>query len=146
MSKAAFNLDERTVSVIQKVSTRFYFLTMAALGAILIYRDAIMNMPIEGVLQDIANIFTANVVLWLAVAFYFGGIYLGKVRLLPVIGVYIGLVIVGTIFTAVKYSVTSFQELFPQMLTVAIVSAGLVGFWAVFAYLGQRKVEKEIAE
>jgi len=146
MSKAVFNFDERTVSVIQKISTRFYFLTMAVLGATLIYRQFMLGMPVEGVLQDIANVFTANVVLWLAVAFYFGGIYLGRVKLLPVIGAYLGLVVIGTIFTAVKYGATSFQALYPHMLVVAGVSAGLVAFWAVFAYLGQRKVEKEIAE
>lgn len=146
MSKTALNLDERTVSVIQKISTRFYLLTMAALGVSLIYRDMILGRPVEGVLQDVANIFTANVVFWLAVAFYFGGIYLGKVRLLPVIGIYVGLVFIGAIFTSVKYGATSFQALYPHLVVVAGVSAGLVAFWTAFAYLGQRKVEKDIAE
>jgi len=146
MSKILFNLDERTVAVIRKISTRFYVLTMVVLGVTLIYRQFILGMPVEGVLQDIANIFTGNVVLWLAVAFYFGGIYLGKVRLFPVIGIYIGLVVIGTIFTAVKYGATSYHTLYPHLAVVAGVSAVLVAFWTGFAYLGQRKVEREIAE
>ena len=146
MNMTALNLDERTFAVIRKISTRFHFLTMVVLGVVLIYRQFILGMPVEGVLQDIANVFTANVVLWLAVAFYFGGIYLGRVRLLSVISVYAGLFVIGTIFTAVKYSATSFQTLYPHMMVVAGVSACLVAFWAVFAYLGQRRVERELAE
>jgi hypothetical protein len=63
-----------------------------------------------------------------------------------VISVYAGLFVIGTIFTAVKYSATSFQTLYPHMVVVAGVSAGLIAFWAVFAYLGQRRVERELGE
>ena len=62
------------------------------------------------------------------------------------VGIYLGLVAIGTIFTAAKYGATSFQALYPHVVVVAGVSAGLVAFWAGFAYLGQRKVEKQIAE
>jgi len=145
MSKPPFGVDERTVSLIRRICTRFYLVTMTALACILVYRQAVLGQSIEG-LHDIAMLFTANVVLWLGAALYYGGISVGRVRPLPVIIVYVSLVTVGTIFTTVKYGSTSFSAIADHFITVASVSAGLIGLWVLFAYMGQRKMDKELSE
>ena len=145
MSKPPFGVDERTVSLIQKVCTRYYLVTMAALVCILVYRQAILGQSIDG-LQDIAMLFTANVVLWIGAALYYGGISVGRVRPLPVIIVYVCLVTVGTVFTTMKYGSTTFSAIADHFITVASVSAGLIGVWVFFAYMGQRKMDKELSE
>lgn len=145
MSKPPFGVDERTVSLIRKICTRFYLITMLALWCILAYRQAILGQSIEG-FQDIAMLFTANVILWIGVALYYGGIAVGRVKPLPVIITYLSLVMVGTVFTAVKYGSTTFTAITNHFVTVASVSAGLIGFWVLFSYIGQRKMEKELSD
>ena len=145
MSKPPFGVDERNVSLIQKLCTRFYLVTMAVLGCILVYRQAILGQSIDA-LQDIAMLFTANVILWIGAALYYGGVSVGRVKPLPVIAIYVVLVVLGTVFTAVKYGSATFGAILDHFITVASVSAGLVGLWVFFAYMGQRKMEKELSE
>ena len=118
---------------------------MVGLAGILIYRQVVLGQSIDG-LNDIAMLFTANVVLWIGAALYYGGTSVGRVRPLPVIFVYILLVTVGTVFTTVKYGSTTINAIANHFITVASVSAGLVGLWVLFAYLGQRKMDKELSD
>lgn len=145
MNKPPFGIDERTGSLILKICSRFYIVTMIALSGILVYRQALLGQSIDD-LQDLAMLFTANVVLWIGAALYYGGISFGRIRLVPVIIVYVSLVVLGTIFTTLKYGSTTLSAMADHFMTVAAVSAGLVGLWALFAYMGQRRMEKDLSD
>lgn len=145
MNKPSFRSDERTISLVRKICTRFYFVTMVALCCILLYRQLILGEPIDE-LHDLAVLFTANIILWIGAALYYGGLTIGRVGALPVILIYLVLVAAGTIFTTLKYGSTTFGEIAVHFVTVATVSAGLVGIWAALAYLGQRRMDRELSD
>lgn len=145
MNNPSFRSDERTASLVHKICTRFYFFTMVALFCILLYRQLILDQPIDE-LHDLAMLITANIILWIGAALYYGGISIARVRALPVILIYLVLVVVGTVFTAWKYGSTTFGEIAGHFVTVAIVSAGLVGIWAILAYAGQKRMDRELSD
>jgi hypothetical protein len=118
---------------------------MVALWCILVYRQFILGQSIDG-LHDLAMLFTANVVFWIGATLYYGGISVGRVKPLPVVIVYVSLVVVGTVFTTVKYGSTTFSAVVDHLITVASVSAGLIGLWVFLAYMGQKKMAKALSE
>jgi len=145
MNKPSFRSDERTISLIRKICTCFYFVTMVALCCILLYRQLILGQPLDE-LHDLAMLVTANIILWIGAALYYGGLTIGRVRALPVILIYLVLVAAGTIFTTWKYGSTTFGEIAGHFITVATISAGLVAIWAILAYVGQRGMDRELSD
>jgi hypothetical protein len=145
MNKAPFRSDERTISLIRKICTRFYFVTMVALCCILLYRQLLLGQPLDE-LNDLAMLVAANIILWIGGALYYGGLGIGRVRALPVILIYLVFATAGTIFTAWKYGSTTFGEIAGHFVTVATVSAGLVAIWAILAYLGQRRMDRQLSD
>lgn len=149
MSKNPFNLDERDVAIVRRISTILYFITVYALVGVLLYREFVLHQAIEE-FQDIAIITTFNVIVFLgALLFTSGGINPRKIKLRWIIAGYLGFVLIGFVFTIFKDTILLGQELsltqvVDYFLTVLKVSGLLALVWGLLAYLGSRRVDKQI--
>ncbi len=140
-----FGMDERTVSVVQRTCTVLYFLTIAALGIDLIVRQFVLGLPVSGY-NDLAMIFTANVLMFIGVVLYFGGVTVPRIRATWLAAIYASGVAVGTAFTALKYGTTSLDGVLGHLRIVASILGVMVAVYAVLAYAGNRKIERRITE
>ena len=148
MRKTPVNLDERNVMVILRVSGVMYYLTLMALIATLLYRQFVLDQPLEAY-QDIANILTVNVLVFLGLILYLGGITPPRMTIRSVVALYLGFVALGFAFTIFKYTVLLGETLSPGMflenlLIVSAICGILVLVWALLAYLGSQRIEKKI--
>ena len=125
-----------------------YYITMLSLIAILLYRQFVLNQAIEE-FKDIANVVTFNVIVMLGAVFYFGGISFRKFKMKSIIITYIVFVIIGFLFTCFKYKVLidpplSMSEIAGKLYIIMIICGLLTAFWALLAYLGNRKIGKDL--
>jgi hypothetical protein len=140
-----FGMDERTVSVVQRTCTVLYFLTIVALGIDLMVRQFVLGLPVSGY-NDLAMIFTANVLLFIGVVLYCGGVTVPRIRATWLAAIYVSGVAVGTAFTALKYGTTSLDGVLGHLRIVASILGVMVAVYAVLAYAGNRKIERRITE
>ena len=138
-----FGTDERTVSIIQKACTVLYFLTITALGIDLVVREFVLGLPVSGY-DDLAMIFTANVLLFIGAVLYWGGVTVPRIRAAWLAAIYVAWVVVGTAFTAFKYGTTSFGGILGHLKIVASILGIMVAAYALLAYAGNRKTERKI--
>jgi len=138
-----FGMDERTVSIVQKACTVLYFLTIAALGIDLVVRQFVLGLPVSGY-DDLAMIFTANVLLFVGVVLYCGGVTVPRIRATWLAAIYAAWVVVGTSFTAFKYGTTSLDGILGHLRIVASIVGIMVTAYALLAYAGNRKTERKI--
>jgi len=142
------NIDERNISTIRKVCTVMYFINILVLSIILVYRQFVLHQNIDE-FTDIANLLVFNVAVAISAILYLGGITFPKIRLRTVFLIYGIFVIVGFLFTLIKYNVLLDQPLSVnaalEKLFIVIVICGLfILVYALFAYFGYRNIEKKI--
>ncbi len=81
---------------------------------------------------------------------YLSGVVNPKVvRIRYLIVGFTGFVLLGLAFTIFKYSILleqtlSVRQLLDNFFTVLKISALLIGFWGLLAYLGNKRMEKRI--
>lgn len=138
-----FGMDERTVSIVQKACTVLYFLTMAALGIALVVRQFVLGLPVSGY-DDLAMIFTMNVLVFIGVVLYCGGVVVPRISAGWLAAIYAGTVVVGTAFTAFKYGSTSMDAILGHLRIVASILGIMVAGYAVLAYAGNRRTERRM--
>ncbi len=148
MSKAPLNLDERNMDVILRVSGVMYYLTLVALIVILSYRQFVLDQPLQAY-QDIANILVANVLVFIGLILYLGGISVPRMTIRSVVALYLGFVVFGFAFTTFKYTVLLGEPLtlamfLDNLLVVSAICGILVLIWSLIAYIGNRRIEKKI--
>lgn len=149
MSKKTFNMDEREMNIFRNICTTMYIITIYALIIIQLYRQFVLHQP-QQEWNDIAMLITINVVILLGTVLYLtGGINPKKIRLSYIIAGYIGFVLVGFLFTTFKYTVLlgqdlSLSQVLDYLFTVILISGLLVLAWGLLAYLGSRRIEKQI--
>ncbi len=139
-----FGIDERTVSIVQKACTVLYFLTIAALGIALVVRQFVLGLPVSGY-DDLAMIFTANVLLFVGVVLYCGGVIIPRIRAGWLAAIYAAGVVAGTAFTAFKYGTKTFDGILGHLSIVASILGIMVAAYALLAYAGNRKTERRIS-
>ncbi len=144
MSSLFFKLDEREKSIFYKVSTIMYFITVYALIAVLLYREFILGQSTRE-FNDIAIIVTFNALGFVSLLFYLGGVSFKKLRPLTILGIYLGLVAVGTVFNILTKPLRSFGAIVDNLLIIAPISAGIIGLYILFAYAGKRKTDKDMS-
>jgi len=148
MNRIPIDLDERNVSIIQRVCTIMYAITLVMLGGVLLYRQFVLHQRIEQ-FQDLANIFTFNVIFVIGAVLYFGGVPFGKIKPLVLVSIYVGFVLLGFLFTMFKYAILldqplSMNDVLGKLLIVSTICGSFVVVYAVLAYFGRRKIDKEI--
>jgi hypothetical protein len=141
--------DEREMAVFRRVCTVLYFITLYTLIGIQLYRQFVLGQPQEE-WNDIAVLISFNVIVLLGSGLYLiGAINPRKIKLPYIIAGYLGFVLLGLAFTIFKYTVLLDQiltlvQIREYFLIVLKISGLLVLLWGILAYLGSRRLEKQI--
>ena len=149
MHKQPFHLDERERSVFRDLITVLYFLTLAALIGMQLYRQFVLGQPTEQ-WNDIALVITANVLFLLGGGLYLSGAFsLKKIKTRYIVIGYLGFVLLGLLFTIFKYAVLLGQEVGLEQVgdylwIILPITAILAIGWGLMGYLGYRRMEKKI--
>jgi hypothetical protein len=149
MSKQLSKLDERGNRIIRQVSSVMYAVTLYALIGIQLYRQFVLNQPSED-WNDIAILISINVIVWIGSLLYLSGVVNPTVlKMRYIIVGFIVFVIIGLTFTIFKYTVLlgqtlSLKQILDAFFIVFKISAILIGFWGLLAFLGNKRIEKQI--
>ena len=150
MDKRPFNFDERETNIFRSVCTLMYLLTIFSLIIIQLYRQFVLNQPQEA-WNDIAMLLSVNILVLLGLTLYLtGSINLRSIKLTHILVGYALFVLVGFLFTIFKYAVLlgqdiSLAEMWSSLSTVVIISGILWLALGLLAYLGNRRIDKQIS-
>ena len=149
MHKLPFNLDEREMNDFRNICTIMYIITLFALMSIQLYRQFVLYQP-QQEWNDIAMLMTINVIVLLGAVLYLtGAVNPKKIRRSYLIAGYVGFVLLGFAFTVFKYTVILGQQIglvqvWDYLLTVILISGVLAFALGILAYLGSRRIDKQI--
>ena len=149
MGKKSFlNMDERNRSIANRVMSVMYLMTILAMQGIVIYRQVVLGQSYKD-FEDIAIVMTVNSLFVVAGLLYFGAIPLQRIKIKSLLLIYALIVVLGSIFILVKYMLIqspglSWNALLSKIGIVAAVSGLVVFFFVIFAWLGKRKMDKEL--
>ena len=141
-------MDERNKQIALKIIAIMYFLSIFAMQAIVLYRQLALGQDI-GDFEDIAIIMTINSVFLVSALLYYGAIPVRKLKIKSILLLFIGFVVLGSVFTYAKYAVfqnkeLSLNELLNKFLIITCIIGLMTGFWILLSYLGKRKLDKEL--
>lgn len=151
MSKRYFIFDEREVTTFLKLCTILYIITLFSLMIMQLYRQFVLEQP-QREWNDIAMVITVNVLVILGSVLYLtGSVNPKKIKLRYILAGYGGFVLIGFLFTIFKYTVLLGEDLTLKQVadyfwTVLVISGILVLVWGLLAYLGSRRIEKQIEQ
>jgi hypothetical protein len=149
MRNRPFKMDERDLDVFRKVCTALYLITVYSLSGVLFYRQFVLHQSISE-WNDIAMIVTINIFACLGALLYIsGGVRLKNIKLGHIIAGFTGFVVLGIAFTLFKYGILLGQdlnwgEIWGMFYLVVRISALIALGLGVLAYLGNRRIEKQI--
>jgi len=149
MSKRYFIFDEREVTTFLKLCTILYIITLFSLMIMQLYRQFVLEQP-QREWNDIAMVITVNVLVILGSVLYLtGSVNPKKIKLRYILAGYGGFVLIGFLFTIFKYTALLGEDLTLKQVvdyfwTVLVISGILVLVWGLLAYLGSRRIEKQI--
>jgi hypothetical protein len=149
MRKRLFILDERERIVFRDLIAVLYFITLAVLIAMQLYRQFVLNQPL-GQWNDMALLITFNILFLLGGGLYLSGtVNLKKIKARYIVIDYAAFVLFGLLFTIFKYAVllkqdVGLQQVWDYFLIILPITAVLVIAWGLLGYLGHRRMEKRI--
>lgn len=149
-TKGPFKLDERGKLVAYRVIAIMYFLTILAMQGVIMYRQFALGQDIHA-FEDFAVIFVINVIFLISALLYFGAIPIQKLSLKAIALIYLAIIVLGSVFTYLKYNVAghaglSFAQIMDKILIVMAVSGLLLLFFVVFSLLGKWRMNKELED
>lgn len=141
-------MDERNKLMAFKVISIMYFLTIISMQGIIIYRQFALGQDIHD-FEDMAIVVTVNALFLISALLYFGAVQIQKLKIKSLLIIYLAIVILGSIFTYLKYNVfqglnLSITQLIDKMLIIMAVTGLILLFWLIFSFLGKRRLEREI--
>lgn len=147
-NKPFLNMDERNKLIAYKVIAIMYFLTIIAMQAIVLYRQFVLGQEMAE-FEDFAIIMTINSLFLISALLYFGAVPIRKLKIKTILLLFLGFVILGSLFTYAKYNLLqspalSIAQILDKIKIVVIIIGLIMGFWILLAYLGNRKIEKEL--
>ena len=149
MSMKSFKLDERERDVFQSLIGVLYFITLAVLIGMQLYRQFVLQQPNEQ-WNDIALLITFNVLFLFGGWLYLSGtLNLKNLRMRYILIGYAAFVLVGLLFTIFKYSVllgqdVGLEQVWDYLLIILPITAVLVIGWGLLGYLGYLRMEKKL--
>lgn len=146
--KTFLNMDERNRQIAQRIMSIMYLLTILAMQGIVLYRQFALGQELQE-FEDIAAIMTVNTLFLVSALLYFGAIPIQKLKVKSILLVYLLLVVLGSVFTLVKYRLfgsqaLSFGQIFHKLLIVYAVTGIILLFFILFSILGKKRVEREL--
>lgn len=149
MGSRSFKLDEREQNVYRNLITLLYFITLAILIGMQLYRQFVLGQPSEQ-WNDIALLITFNVLVLLGgVLFLSGAVNPKKIKSRHIVIGYVAFVLLGLLFTIFKYAILLGQEVslvqvWDYLLIIIPITAIMLIGWGVLAYIGYRRMEKKL--
>jgi len=149
MRQSPLQMDERTVRIVQRICTAMYLATMMMLIAAISYREFVIGQPVRQ-FEDIAVIVTVNVLVALGAGLYLTGVSLPKLKPLVLIAGYVAFVALGFAFTMFKDAILLDKQVdlasaLGKLRIVAIICGLMVIVYTLVAWLGHRRMEREIS-
>jgi heme/copper-type cytochrome/quinol oxidase subunit 3 len=146
--KPFLNMDERSKLVAYRIIAIMYFLTVIAIQGVILYRQFALGQSIRD-FEDLAIILTVNSLFLISALLYFGAVPIQKLRIKTILWGYLAIVVLGSLFTYLKYNIfqspgLSFGQLIDKLLIISAISGLVVGFFILFSFLGMRKLDKEL--
>jgi len=149
MPKRPFILDERERNVYRDLVTVLYFITLAVLIGMQLYRQFVLGQPSEQ-WDDIALLITFNILFLLGGGLYLSGaVNLKEIKTRYIVIGYTAIVLIGLLFTIFKYAVllgqdVGLDQVWDYILIILPITAILVIGWGLLGYLGHRHMEKKL--
>jgi glucan phosphoethanolaminetransferase (alkaline phosphatase superfamily) len=145
-----FNMDERNKQVAGRVIVIMYFLTILAMQGIVLYRQLALGQDI-GDFEDIGILLTVNVLFLVSALLYFGAITIRKLSIKMILLIFLGMVILGSLFTYARYNVfqspgLTWEQLFYKLIIIVGIIGIIMGSWILLSILGKRRIEKELED
>jgi len=149
-NKPFLNMDERNKQIALKVIAMMYFFTFISLLGIMFYKQFTLGKTVAD-FEAVAMLVTVNAIFLISALLFFGALPIRRLKFKNIIVLYIVFVLMGSIFTYVKYNIVqkanlSVEQLAGKLFIIFTLTALLMGFWMLFSYLGKRKIEKELNE
>lgn len=146
--KQPLQMDERNRGIALQVIAIMYFITITALTFVILYRQLVLGQSIEK-FEDFAIILTFNSLFLISALLYFGAIPIRKLKIKTLLLFYLVIVVLGSIFTYAKYNIfqsagLSLEQLMHKFFILSVISGLIIGFMAIFIFLGNRRLEKEM--
>lgn len=143
-------MDERNKQVAYKVITIMYFLSILSMQGIVLFRQFALGQDIHD-FEDIAILMTVNSLFLISALLYFGAIPIRKLKVKSILLIYVWLVVLGSVFTYLKYNVfqspgLSVKQLFDKLIIICSLLGIIMFFFVLFSILGKRKMDKELEE
>ena len=148
LQQSPFHLDERTSTIIQRICTVMYLVTILMLSGAMIYREFVIGQPIRQ-FEDMAVILTVNVLVAIGSGLYLTGVSVPKLKPLVLILGYVAFVSLGFAFTMFKDAVLLHREVdlafaLTKLRIIATICGVMVAAYTLIAWLGYRRMEREI--
>ena len=145
-----FYMDERTKLIAYRVIAIMYFLTIMAMQGVIMYKQFVLGQSISD-FEGFTIIYLVNVLFLLSALLFFGAIPIKKLRVKSLLLIYSLFIVLGSLFTFVKYNVfqkagLTFQELMGKFFIVAAICGLILLFFIIFMLLGKRRQNKELEE
>lgn len=138
-------IDERQKNILQTIATRMYILTLLALWADMMYRTFALGQSPDD-FEDIAIILTVNALAVLAAFFWHKGFQPGKSGVLKILGLYVIMLVLGTIFVILKYGTADTALLLDKIGITAAILAIMALVYGFISHRGQKHAESEITD
>jgi hypothetical protein len=144
MFQEIFAGDERSHAVNGMVAQVFLGLTQIFLAAIVFYRLYVVGQP-DSEISDLRLLLAFSIFGYIAARLYFGGI-LPELAVKPALVAYVGLAGLITVVCLLIYGWPAPEDWTVTWLPAFLGPAILIGLYALVAYLGRRRVEREIGD
>ncbi|MFC1528567.1 hypothetical protein ACFL5B_01515 [Candidatus Latescibacterota bacterium] len=136
-------LDERNRAIIGRICTILYAFTIYFLIGDVLYREfALHQSPKQ--FHDIAALMTGNVLLFIALLLYYGGVNVGKISFRYIVVGYVLFVALGMAFTTFKYRLTNLSVILDKAVIVVTICSIMVIVAVTVAYFGRRRIDRKI--
>jgi len=146
--KPFFNMDERNKQIASNVIVVMYLLTILALYGIIFYRQFGLGQEISE-FEDFAIVGTINSIFLISALLYFGAIQIRRLKIKTILLIYAVFVILGSLFTYVKYNIfqspgLTVGQLLDKLFIIASITGLMMVFWIVLSVLGKKKIDKKL--
>ncbi len=136
--------DERTLNLNARVSQVTLVLTQVGLLGIILFRSYYLDQP-DSANNDLRILLALSVFGTLFTTLFFGGM-LPKIKFRTLALIYLGFVALLAIILTVWLGLPDLSEWQNNLLPVLLGPAILLGAYWFFAWLGAKRIEKQIQE
>jgi apolipoprotein N-acyltransferase len=142
--KQSFVSDERMQIITGRIAVVFLSLTQTAILGIILYRRYFLGQD-EAYYSDIRIVLGFSVFGYIAARLYYGAV-LPVLSIKKLVAIYVGFVIFLTIVLSIWLGPPTLDNWHNTILPVLLGPAILAAAYWLMAYLGKRRMEKEISE